>query len=287
MQPFDADYVTIAVLDYAAAWVGFNPGSGVVPDLEHHTWPVSATMEELHGWVVKWCASTQITYTSPGAMGIEIYGEGYELRYIGAHGDTMHLAEVNQTPSNPHPNPSLYQQNWPAPTMVSHEGLARRMKRVMPGLNELVDFPCGCSKTTGAARRSSVWGTIQHLNDQHHPDHYAKASDDRAWTRERIAQWTEELPFDLTIDPERAEQEKARPTELTGCEKQVEDIYKQYTISAEDVKKSLGLVTEAAITASKTLGELSAKITMEMKNISPESYELMTGLKYPGDKEEA
>lgn len=272
MQPFDGDYVTIAVLDYAAAWVGFNPGSGVVPGLEHHTWPVSATMEELHGWVVKWCASTQITYTSPGAMGIEIYGEGYELRYIGAHGDTMHLAEVNQTPSNPHPKPSLYQQTWTAPTMVSHEGLARRMLRVMPGLNELVDFPCGCL-VLGVVRRASVWGAIQHLNDDHHPDRYRDGEnvDDLAWSRERIAQWTEELPFDLTIDPALAEQEKARRPE-------------QYTISAADVMKS---ISDVAITASKTFGELSAKITMEMKNISPESYELMTGLKYPGDKEEA
>lgn len=79
------------------------------------------------------------------------------------------------------------------PPPVDYSILAARLKQHIPGLRQRVPFPCNCGPGF-----SIVWQVIQHLNDFHHPTN-PEVTD--AWDRERIAQWTESLPIDLTFDP--------------------------------------------------------------------------------------
>lgn len=110
--------------------------------------------------------------------------------------------------------------------------LAQQLARVMPGLSATVPYPCDCKKQGDG----SVWGVIQHLNDQHHP---ARPVADK-WSRERIADWTEELPVDLTVDPSRAEK---RQEAWAHAQKQQEAIKKW--------------ISEPAIVDQKFLDELT------------------------------
>lgn len=69
------------------------------------------------------------------------------------------------------------------------------LSRNLPGMNEMVDCPaCGYDKhldaTVGPQQRSTVWRTVQHLNDRHR------------WTRESIADWLDELHDNGVVDIE-------------------------------------------------------------------------------------
>lgn len=68
------------------------------------------------------------------------------------------------------------------------------LSKKLPGVNHVVEFPCGCkdvilsgegltkSSQGTKPRRSRLWSVIQHLNDKH-----------QEWTREKIADWIDEL----------------------------------------------------------------------------------------------
>lgn len=93
----------------------------------------------------------------------------------------------------------------PEPPAEDYSMLAQRLAMAMPGLNTPVPYPCDCKRQGDG----SVWGVIQHLNDEHHP---ARSVADK-WSRERIADWTEELPIDLTVDPGDLERRKRESQE--------------------------------------------------------------------------
>lgn len=96
---------------------------------------------------------------------------------------------------------------------VDYSVLANKLRLVMPGLMEPAPYPCSCVDRWP----DSVWIVIQHLNDAHHPSSVLASGKRDKWSRERIAQWTEELPIDLTVDPagaERVRLERQRTHEL-------------------------------------------------------------------------
>lgn len=90
----------------------------------------------------------------------------------------------------------------PEPPVEEYSMLAEQLRQAMPGLMMPVPYPCDCKRSGDGA----VWGIIQHLNDEHHPQAPGVAD---KWSRERIADWTEELPVDLTVDPSAAERRRA------------------------------------------------------------------------------
>lgn len=114
----------------------------------------------------------------------------------------------------------------------SHEALALRLLRVMPGLKEIVRRLCDCEKQVDL----TVWSIVQHLNDDHHP---SGPSDDK-WTRERIAQWTEELPFDLTIDAEAAERAKRQDEYTKQAREHMKIVMEPTPINPEFLQQLLG-----------------------------------------------
>lgn len=64
----------------------------------------------------------------------------------------------------------------------------------LPGVRTTVEMPCICNETwkakTGRSHRSQIYGIIQHLNDE------------CKWSRERIADWLDELHDSGVVDIE-------------------------------------------------------------------------------------
>lgn len=60
----------------------------------------------------------------------------------------------------------------------SFSNTVSNQSRLLPGVNSKVDAPCECE----GLGKSSLWGLIQHLNDDHDE-----------WAREKIADWLDEL----------------------------------------------------------------------------------------------
>lgn len=68
----------------------------------------------------------------------------------------------------------------------------------IPALKERVKCPCTCPTWAG---RYKVEDCIMHLNDCHHPMSPSSHDGWEPWTRERIADWVDSLPFDFTVQP--------------------------------------------------------------------------------------
>lgn len=181
-------------------WVGFKQEGDLSASLEAkvHEWPRKAHFKELKTTLFKYGGTATFTQQYHMDTMLEVQVGPYELTYrqspegwfelIGANiGGGLTSVQPSYTPT-PDPEPS-------------HHWLAQKLYRVMPGLKSEVDRPC---RHEG---KGTIWGVIQHLNDSHHPD----SESDDVWTRERIAQWSENLPVDLTIDPELAEKVRSQP----------------------------------------------------------------------------
>lgn len=166
---------------------------------------------------------------------------------------------------------------WPPSPQNDHSRLAHELKKRIPGLGNTVEFPCMCGEIRNPM---PIWSIIQHLNDDHHPvqGHYP---DDR-WSRERIAQWTEELPFDLTIQPEDARDR--RSDGLTAAQqaaliKAINDSTKEMQAAWEAANKAIQPIVESFAKMTKTF-------EVTFTNVDPKMYEMLTGLPCPDDKEE-
>jgi hypothetical protein len=100
-----------------------------------------------------------------------------------------------------------YQTTWlnePAQPTASrnYADLSSELARHIPDIRKRVDLPCSCGKRRNADRPQILYA-IQHLNDDHHPERRinGRLRKDR-WTRERIADWLDEIDADLTFDPD-------------------------------------------------------------------------------------
>lgn len=80
----------------------------------------------------------------------------------------------------------------------SHQGRALSLMSKVPALRERVACPCTCPISQGEYK---VEDCIMHLNDVHHPRHEGNVEGWESWSRERIADWVDSLPFDFTVQP--------------------------------------------------------------------------------------
>ena len=101
------------------------------------------------------------------------------------------------------------------PREKDYATLSSELARHIPDIRKKVKPPCSCGKKK-KAEPVMIWALIQHLNDDHHPDRKVAGRRRKdIWTRERIADWLDEVDADLTFDPDlpakrAAEREAAR-----------------------------------------------------------------------------
>jgi len=262
----------------------------IKPVVAHSTqsWPVHPLRSDLEKTTEKYGASWTITHNYYEATRVEIEVGDLELVYEmeddGKYYRLLHIAQGDMSLSAP-----------PAPDVEDHSRLANELIHAMPGLDEEVASPCSC--LAWQKGEESVQAVIIHLNDRHHPTKGPLKAD--PWTRERIAQWTETLPFDLTLDPDRP---KRQMRGLTAPESIYDEIHSEkyeenikammasMAVSKGSFLKSVGLVSEAAEKATDALEDLSGSMKksfeVTFKSVDPEMYEMLTGMPYPGDEKE-
>jgi hypothetical protein len=270
------------VVQYQADYISLNSkdATSVVPH-STQSWPVHPS----HGYLVKttqkYGGSWTITHNYYEATRVQIAVDDVELVYEmeddGNHYRLLHIAQGNASLSAP-----------PAPHVEDHSRLANELIHAMPGLNEKVASPCAC--TAWHEWDNTVQDVIIHLNDRHHPTKGSIKSD--PWSRERIAQWTETLPFDLTLDPDRPKPANAYRDETHSKEyqKHIKSMMDGMVVSKDSFLKSVGLVAEAAGKATGALEDLSGSMKKSFEatfnSVDPKMYEMLTGMPYPGDEKE-
>lgn len=119
--------------------------------------------------------------------------------------------EIQMTPSH---YGVLYQQQlydstpFPGPAR-SYASLSEELARYIPDIRKRVRMPCSCGRTK--VTPAQIWDVIQHLNDDHHPKKKINGLRRKdIWTRERIADWLDEVDADLTFDPDLPAKRTAR-----------------------------------------------------------------------------
>lgn len=237
------DYVTVAFASHAGTKTQDWPKQVSVPELR------ALCLERAEGWVVD--------ASSTNGRTCILHLQGVEITYKEMKGtDEWVFAHVDQYVSVV---PPFIDQ-------TDHANLASELRDIIPGLGEMVCHPCNC--WVEPPRMGTVWKVIQHLNDAHHPRVYLDR--EGQWTRERIAQWTEELPFDMTVHPEMAEQRRA-----SGLTPQQE----------KALSSAIGEQTLAIADAWKIASQAIQPVVKSFHNLA-KTYEMLTGQPYPDDDEE-
>lgn len=146
----------------------------------------------------------------------------------------------------------------PAPAYEDYAGLANEMSRYIPDIRKKVKYPCTCGEM------GSIWYVIQHLNDDHHPN----SEPDDPWTRERIADWLDEVDADLTFDPDLP---KKRAEERRAVQEKVIDPQIAALMASEQaIAEKLAKLEESVKATSQTTWKLSAAVqeyAAHLKNV--------------------
>src|SRR5690606_12047483 len=115
----------------------------------------------------------------------------------------------------------------------SHARLASELSKHIPDIRKQVKGPCDCKQY----QNGQIWSLIQHLNDAHHPKakkHGLPIED--IWTRERIADWLDEVDADLAFDPDLpAKREAERKAAEAERQRQREAVIKDLKPTPEQV----------------------------------------------------
>lgn len=149
--------------------------------------------------------------------------------------------EIQMTPSH---YGVLYQQQlydstpFPGPAR-SYASLSEELARYIPDIRKRVRMPCSCGRTKVIP--AQIWDVIQHLNDDHHPKKKINGLRRKdIWTRERIADWLDEVDADLAFDPDLpAKRAAARKAVQEGQVLQTLELAKQGIISTSQALASL------------------------------------------------
>jgi len=184
---------------------------------------------------------------------------------------------VGPTPAAPSEMYFLNTPTWgeigpPATQAEDYARLASQLSRHIPDIRKTVKAPCNCRNL----KTGQIWYLIQHLNDHHHPKHKRRET----WTRERIADWLDEVDADLTFDPDlpakRAARRKAAQEERRILMQQQIDAG---LMSSADMLKSLGVnlasmepkvddLQKAVVKLDVAIDEFATSMHESMKNIT-------------------
>lgn len=168
--------------------------------------------------------------------------------------------EIKMTPSH---YGVLYQNQlydttaFPGPSH-SYADLSEELARHIPDIRKRVPMPCSCRKTKKDF--VSIWNLIQHLNDDHHPKKKINGLRRKdIWTRERIADWLDEVDADLAFDPDLpAKRAAARKAVQEGQVLQTLELAKQGIISTSAAMASLQAPAQQA-----TAGMVKLNVAIE------------------------
>lgn len=127
-----------------------------------------------------------------------------------------------------------------------YSDLSEELARHIPDIRKRVRPPCSCGKVK--ASHVPIWDVIQHLNDDHHPKRKVNGRLRKdIWTRERIADWLDEVDADLAFDPDLpAKRAAARKAVQEGQVLQTLELAKQGIISTSEALASLQEPTQKA-----------------------------------------
>lgn len=153
----------------------------------------------------------------------------------------------------------LYQQQlydptpFPAGPSRSYADLSEELAQYIPDIRKRVILPCSCRKVK--KDHAAIWDVIQHLNDEHHPKKKGGVlkvkglvSSRDIWTRERIADWLDEVDADLAFDPDLpAKRAAARKAVQEGQVLKTLELAKQGFISTSAAMASLQAPSQQAM----------------------------------------
>ena len=126
--------------------------------------------------------------------------------------------------------------------------LASKLSQHIPDIRKFVKSPCGCKGMSG----SQIWSLIQHLNDHHHPDRKVNGRRIKdVWTRERIADWLDEVDADLVFDPDLPAKRAAQRARARAAQRElVENGYLTKDLLLKKIQDDL-IAVEPKISAMK------------------------------------
>lgn len=150
---------------------------------------------------------------------------------------------------------------FPAPKANrSYASLAEELSQHIPDIDKRVTPPCSCKTWKG--KPASIWSVIQHLNDEHHPKKRfnGRLRKDR-WSRERIADWLDEVDADLTFDPDLPAKRAAQRLAAQKAQAaKVKALIDQGIISAAAAHASMEALVKPAQEATTGMVKLSVAI---------------------------
>lgn len=155
----------------------------------------------------------------------------------------------------------------------SHAVLASKLSRHIPDIRKSVKGPCGCKQY----QVGQIWYLIQHLNDYHHPDRKPNGKPIKdIWTRERIADWLDEVDADLAFDPDLpAKREARRKAAEAERQRQREALIKDLQPTPEQMVQITAELSKATTVAAGPLKSSLVKLNVAMDEFSKTIHEMV------------
>jgi len=166
-----------------------------------------------------------------------------------------------------HPGPTSAPVIYTSPPRErAYADLSSELARHIPDIRKNVPLPCSCG-TRKKAAPMQIWLVIQHLNDDHHPDHKVNGRRRKdIWTRERIADWLDEVDADLTFDPDlpakrAAAREAARKHRREQTMQLINQTNAALLSTTSDLQKEFGAIGQGAMQAQKGMVKFNVALS--------------------------
>lgn len=156
---------------------------------------------------------------------------------------------------------------------ADYSGLAEKLAEHIPDIRKSVKGPCKCK----AYQNGQIWYLIQHLNDVHHPEKRVNGRPHKdIWTRERIADWLDEVDADLAFDPDLpAKREAKRKAALAEKEARRRAVIKGLKPSPEQMVQITADLAEATVIAAGPLKSSMVKLNVAMEGFAKTIHEMV------------
>jgi hypothetical protein len=158
---------------------------------------------------------------------------------------------------------------------TNYAALAEELSEHIPDIQKWVTLPCSCGKKKKGSE-AQIWYAIQHLNDDHHPERRFNGRRRKdIWTRERIADWLDEVDADLVFDPDlpakRAAAREAAIAERRAMAAKLIDMSGPVTLAATSIKKDMEALGKAAETTTTGLVKINVAISEYAQQLKDQS----------------
>lgn len=154
---------------------------------------------------------------------------------------------------------------------TNYAALSEELSNHIPDINKRVTLPCSCGKRKKDST-AQIWYAIQHLNDDHHPQRKVNGRRRKdIWTRERIADWLDEVDADLVFDPDLpAKRAAAREAARKDHVAKMLALTGQGFISASEALETLGKTAETTTAGLVKINVAISEYAQQLKDQSDE-----------------